>query len=133
LKYFKILFLFAITTTVLFLYGCQQGSVNEPCNERITLENAIPATTVAVGDTLFIDLTNPPMFVSSEGNVTYTSSIKQGSNLVNINILENTDDNQRLSILSIIGKSVGESVLELQADSGCIEDQTTIDITITGQ
>jgi hypothetical protein len=45
--------------------------------------------------------------------------------------MENPNDNQRLSILLIIGESVGEAILELEANSGCLENQTTINITVT--
>jgi len=127
MKYLNILTLFALAIAGLLLYSCTRSG---PCEGLLRLENPIPDTTVAVGDTLFIDLVNPPVFVSSEGNITFIPSIKRGSNHININKMENPNDNQRLSILLIIGESVGDAVLELQAASGCLENQTTINITV---
>ena len=131
MKHPKIPFLLAITTAGLLLYGCFLGPEREPCTGRLIVENPIPDTTVAVGDTLFIDLAYPPAFVSSEGNITYIPSIKQGSNYVNINKMENPNDNQRLSILLIIGESFGDAILELGANSGCLENSTTFNVTVT--
>jgi hypothetical protein len=36
-----------------------------------------------------------------------------------------------LSILLIIGESVGDAILELGANSGCLENSTTFNVTVT--
>ncbi|SMO80770.1 hypothetical protein [Gracilimonas mengyeensis] len=122
-----ILFLLLVTAS-LILQNCSQSG---PCEGSLTLENPIPDTTVAVGDTLFIDLTGPPVFVSSKGRVSYLPVLQSGYLNVDINQIANQADNGKLSILRIIGIEIGEAILDLQASSGCLENQLTITINIT--
>lgn len=83
-----------------------------------------------MGDTLFIDLANPPVFVSSEGRISYLPVLQSGYLNVDVNKVANSEDNGRLSIHRIIGREVGDAVLALQASSECLENQTTINITV---
>jgi len=122
--------LLAIATAALLLYGCLLGPEREPCTGRLILENPIPDTTVAVGDTLFIDLANPPTFVSTEGRVTYATSVLQGSGNVDTNIKSNSNDNGNFTLLLVSGESEGEGLIEIRAFSECLENQTTINITV---
>lgn len=131
LKYPKIPFLLAIATATLLLYGCFLGPEREPCTGRLILENPISDTTVAVGDTLFIDLSNPPVFVSSEGRVSYDSQVLTGLSHVDLNFISNPNDDGYFSLFLIIGESVGKPTAELKAFSDCLENSTTFNITIT--
>jgi len=130
MKHFNLPILFALAIAGLLLYSCTRSG---PCEGSLRLENPIPDTTVAVGDTLFIDLANPPVFVSSEGQISYIPSVMQGQMNVDVIQMENPNDNQRLSILLIIGESVGEAILELEANSACLENQTTFNVTVKAQ
>jgi hypothetical protein len=94
------LILFLLLATAVLLSNCTQSG---PCEGSLTLENPLPDTTVAVGDTLFIDLTDPPVFVSSEGEVTYDYSIESGVTNSNMNLIGNKG-----SILTITGRAVGK-------------------------
>lgn len=131
MKHLNLPILLAIATAALLLYGCILGPEREPCTGRLILENPIPDTTVAVGDTLFIDLANPPVFVSTEGTVTYSPNQRSGFLNINVNRIANPDDNDELTLLRIIGKEMGEAILQLEANSGCLENQTTITINVT--
>ena len=63
-----------LIATAVLLSNC---TADGPCEGSLTLENPIPDVTVAVGDTVFIDLADPPVFVSSEGRVfVFTSFTK---------------------------------------------------------
>lgn len=131
MKHPKIPFLLAITTAGLLLYGCFLGPEREPCTGRLILENPIPDTTVAVGDTLFIDLAYPPAFVSSEGRVSYFPSLNSGFFNVDVNRISNPNDGGKVTLLRIIGREIGEGILQLEAKSGCLENQTMITINVT--
>ena len=130
MKYSKTPILFAIATATLLLYGCFLGPENEPCTGRLILENPIPDTTVAVGDTLFIDLANPPLFVSTEGSVSYAVSGFYGFANINSNLIDNPNDENKNTLLIINGLQVGDAGIELNAFSGCLENQTTTEISI---
>ena len=132
MKYPNLPFLVAIATGALLLYGCILGPEikDEPCTGRLVLENPIPDTTVAVGDTLFIDLAEPPVFVSSEERISYLPSVKQRQKRVHVNLIPNSNNNERLTILTITGESVGKVMAELMASSGCLENSTTFNITV---
>ena len=133
MKYSKTPILFAIATATLLLYGCFLGPEREQCTGRLILENAIPDTTVAVGDTLFIDLANPPVFVSSEGEVTYLfQALTNGTN-IDLNRMENANDDGKFTLLIVIGLARGETRAEVTGKDGCLENSTTFDITITEQ
>lgn len=126
--------LLAITTATLLLSGCILGPElkEEPCTELITVENPIPDTTVAVGDTLLIDLVKPPVFISSGGrSISYQTSVRQREKRVHVNLIPNSNDNERLTKLTIRGESVGKVMGELMASSGCRENSTTFNIAIT--
>lgn len=123
MKHLNLPTLFALAIAGLLLYSCTRSG---PCEGSLRLENPIPDTTVAVGDTLFIDLANPPVFVSSEGKVSYDYTIVSGVTNSNMNLIGDTG-----SILTIIGRSSGESILEVRAISGCLENSQVLTITIT--
>ena len=112
-----------LIATAVLLSNCTADGL---CEGSLTLENPIPDVTLAVGDTLFIDLTNPPVFVSSEGRVSYDYSIVTGASNSNMNLIGNTG-----STLTITGISDGESILELRAVSGCLENSQILTINIS--
>lgn len=114
----------------LLLFGCL-GPERGPCTGSLTLEDPIPDTTVAVGDTLFIDLANPPLFVSSEGRVSYSVNSIQGVTNIRANLIDNPNDGNKNTLFLIAGINQGESILELVANSDCLENNTTLNLTIT--
>ena len=128
MKHLNLSFLFALAIAGLLLYSCTRSG---PCEGVLRLENPIPDTTVAVGDTLFINLANPPMFVSSEGFVGYGLDQTYGYTNINSNIIDNPDDENKNTLLIIIGLQVGDAGIQLNAFSGCLENQTTITINVT--
>ena len=124
------LILFLLASVVFTLQNCTQSG---PCEGSLTLENPIPDTTVAVGDTLFIDLTDPPVFVSSKGRVSYSFSVISGLRNIDLNRLANPNDGGDYTLFIIIGESVGEAIAELGAGSGCLENATTFNVNVNEQ
>lgn len=127
------IFLLMFIGVALLLNNCTQEGV---CEGSLTLENPIPDTTVAVGDTLFIDLANPPVFVSSEGMITYDYLIVGGTHSggtlnADLSIIENANDEGNFTLLLVIGEAEGEAVAELRPKDGCLENSTTFNILIT--
>jgi hypothetical protein len=116
-----------ITISVFLFLACTQAG---PCEGSLVLENPIPDTTVAVGDTLFIDLTDPPVFVSSEGEVTYFYSIVSGVSYVNPSIITEHNNGSKSDYLQIIGRVLGDSIVELQASSDCLENSQLLTINV---
>jgi hypothetical protein len=114
----------------MILYGCFLGPEREPCTGRLVLENPIPDTTVAVGDTLFIDLANPPVFVSTEGEITYSYSVITSGLYINPAIVANPDDNNNFTNLMIIGLKKGKATTELKAVDGCLENSIKFNTTV---
>lgn len=116
--------------TLLIVALLSSCTMEKLCEGSMVLTNTIADVTVAVGDTLFIDLANPPVFVSSKGEVTYSPWIRQGFTNINVNRIPNSEDGGDLSILVIIGRSVGEAVIELEVFSGCLENSLSFNINI---
>jgi len=121
--------------TVFVMSGCNLFSTTQegPCEGSLTLENPIPDTTVAVGDTVAIDLTNPPVFKSTKNDISYSFSGLQGITRIRLNLVDNPNDNNKNSLLLIRGISKGDVRIELIALSECLENTTTINITVTAQ
>ncbi len=115
------LFLISIA---LWLANCTQSG---PCTGSLTLENPIPDITVAVGDTVLIDLTNPPVFVSTEGRVSYSLDQLSGYIAISTSITYSLYGENPL--LRIEGLDSGDAIIELRASSECLENHTTIKIT----
>ncbi|MAO64411.1 MAG: hypothetical protein CL666_05380 [Balneola sp.] len=122
------LILLLLLATAVLLSNCTQSG---PCEGSLILENPIPDTTVAVGDTLFIDLTNPPVFVSSEGRISYHFNGIQGATNIRLNLVDNPNDDDKNTLFLIYGLNQGESILELKASSSCLENSQLLKITIT--
>ena len=129
MKQFNLPILLAIATASLLLYGCILGPERGSCEGSLTLENPIPDTTVAVGDTLLIDLTNPPVFVSSKGRVSYSYSILTGIQNVDLSVIADPNDAEG-RLLIIVGETTGEAMVEILASSGCLENSQKLDINI---
>lgn len=100
------------------------------CEGFIVLTNPISDVTVAVGDTVFIDLANPPVFKSSERNLTYSFRALTGSVHFDLNRNANPNDSGKFSLLLVVGESQGEALAELIATSGCLENETTFKVTV---
>src|SRR5690554_6355272 len=84
-----------------------------PCEGSLTLENPTPDTTVAVGDTIYIDLSGPPVFESTEYRITYSYNILSGNTYVDLAVLTGYKDDIKLDSLQIIGSKTGDSIVEL--------------------
>lgn len=126
--------LLAIASAALFLSGCFLGPElqEEPCTDLLTIENPIPDATVAAGDTLLIDLVNPPVFVSSEGRrISYQTSVRQRQERVHLNLISNSIENEIFAHLTIKGESVGKVMAEIVASTSCDGNSTTFNITVT--
>ena len=121
------------TAIVLLVAGCNIFGTGQSgrCEGSLTLEHPIPDTTVAVGDTLFIDLANPPVFVSSKSEISYAFEVLTGLSHVDLNRMENPNDGGNFSLLLIIGEAKGEARAELQANSSCLENSLTFNIIVT--
>lgn len=134
MKHLNLPLLLAIAAAALLLYGCILGPElkEEPCTDSLRVENPIPDTTVEVGDTLLIDLVNPPVFVSSEDRrMSYQTSVRQRQKRVHLNLISNSDENERFSNLTITGESAGKVMAEIMASSSCDGNSTTFNVTVT--
>ena len=136
MKYPTLFFLIAIATAALLFYGCLLGPElkEEPCTVLLTVENPIPDTNVTVGDTLFVDLNNPPVFVSTANRrISYHSSVRQREKRVGLKLIADSNENQseELTTIQIVGQSVGRVSTEITASSSCHENSTTFNITVT--
>jgi hypothetical protein len=116
--------------TLLIITLLASCSAEGPCKGTLVLTNPISDVTVAVGDTVFIDLSNPPVFVSSKGRVSYFYNIKAGVLDVNLNVRENPINENSLE-LEIVGRRVGVAIVELLASASCMENSYIFNITIT--
>jgi hypothetical protein len=126
--------LLAIATAALFLYGCILGPElkEEPCTDLLTVENPIPDTNITVGDTLLVDLDNPPVFVSTANRrISYQTLVRQREKRVHLNLISNSNENERLAKLTIIGESAGKAMAEVKASSSCDGSSTTFNVTVT--
>ena len=119
-----------IPVFILVVFLAASCTSSGPCNGSLTLENPIPDTTVAVGDTLFVDLTDPPVFASSKGRISYSFGVLSGVSNVDLNRMANPNDEGDFTIFLVIGETEGEATAELRATSGCLENSTTFNITI---
>jgi len=121
--------LLAIATTGLLLIGCLGPEIG-PCTGSLTIENPLPDNSVSVEDTLFVDLANPPVFVSSEGEITYSYSVITGGRYINPAIVANPGDNNKFTNLMIIGLTKGKATTELKAVDGCLENSIRFNTTV---
>lgn len=120
---------FHIAIAVFIIALIASCTMEGSCEGTLVLTNPISDVTVAVGDTGYIDLTNPPVFVSSEGRVSYFYNIKAGVLDVDLSVRENPINKNSL-LLEIVGKRVGVAQVELLASSGCLENSTLFNITV---
>ena len=99
------------------------------CEGYLRVYHPIPDTTVVVGDTLLIDITNPPLFDSSEEKISYGLNGVSGLAFLKANLISNPLDNGRNTLLLVTGRSEGQSVIEINASSNCLENSTNFTIT----
>ncbi|MCR9133781.1 MAG: hypothetical protein NXI08_14470 [bacterium] len=100
------------------------------CEGTLVVENPIEDITMSVGETLFIDLTNPPVFVSSEGRVIYDISYLSVEGAVRIIFANNPNDNGHLSMIKLTALDKGEDFFQLSASHGCLENQLNFKVTV---
>lgn len=117
-----------LCTAILLLTNCTQSG---PCEGSLTLGNPLPDTTVAVGDTLFIDLASPPLFETSGEKITYDYEITLGTVNADLSIIENPNDENNYTLLLVMGITEGEAIAQLIAKDGCLENSLTFNITVT--
>jgi hypothetical protein len=101
-----------------------------PCEGTLVLTNPISDVTVAVGDTVYIDLSNPPVFVSSKGRVSYFPEVLTGLSNVDVHYKANPNDQGNFTLLLVIGEAKGNASAKLSAVSNCLENSTTFNITV---
>lgn len=105
-----------------------------PCTGFINIVGTIPDTTVVIGDTLYIDLTDPPLFQDSQGRpVSFNLPTKLGTGTlhVKVHLVPNPDDEDKRSLLEIVGLSTGENLYQIQGVSAsCSEKNIELKITV---
>lgn len=126
--HYKALYPLLILSLVVGITGwsCTQEGL---CEGTLVVENPIEDITMSVGETLFIDLINPPVFVSSEGCIVYDMSNLTGIGIIDVNLEKNPDDNEQLSMLKINTIKEGEAIIKLSAYCGCLENQFNFEVT----
>ncbi len=114
-----------------FIIAILASCGDESCEGSLTVINTIPDITMAVGDTVYVDLTNPRVFQKPPDNaIAYTVTLIYGFGLVRLTTLQNENDNGRSSYIRIIGKSLGEVKIQVEAGAGCLQNETTFKITV---
>ena len=105
--------------------GITSGSCTQEglCEGNLIIENPIEDITMTVGDILILDLTNPPVFVCSEGGIVYDKSNLSGIGIIDVVEVQNPNDNERLSMLKITAFKEGEAIIVLSAYCDCLENQ----------
>lgn len=105
--------------------GITSGSCTQEglCEGNLIIENPIEDITMTVGDILFLDLTDPPVFVSSEGRVSYKISNLSVEGVVRIIFAKNPNDNGYLSLIKLTALDKGDEFFQLSASHGCLENQ----------
>ncbi|MBO6792654.1 MAG: hypothetical protein JJ895_01995 [Balneolaceae bacterium] len=99
------------------------------CEGTLVVENPIEDITMTVGDILFLDLTNPPVFVCSEGGIVYDKSNLSGIGIIDVVEVQNPNENERLSMLKITALKEGEAIIVLSAYCDCLENQINFNVT----
>lgn len=118
----------------LMLSGCYPSSREGRCEGEIRVKRTIPDTTLAVGDTIYIDLTDPRIFVKPPDNViSYSRIIIYGSDVVGVGRRDNPNDTTEnpYSLFKIYGQKKGEALIQIDASHGCLENNTRFKVTVT--
>jgi hypothetical protein len=119
-----------IPTAIFFITLLASCAMEGPCEGTLVLTNSISDVTVAVGDTVYLDLANPPVFISSKGEVTYTFRELVTGGKTGLNRASNPNDDGKQTLLVISGRLAGTVVIELSATSGCLENYTLFNVTV---
>lgn len=99
------------------------------CEGFLTVIKSIPDITMAVGDTIYVDLTNPRIFKIQDNDIVYSFTPVTSINAY-IGIRVNPYDSNQLSLIEIIGRNSRESIYQINAASGCLENYTLLNITV---
>ena len=86
-----------------------------------------------MGDTLFIDLTDPPVFECSNENIGYSFGVNTGLSSVDMNRLLNPNDNGNYTLIIAVGLEKGTSILSINSFSDCLENSTTFTVNVIEQ
>ncbi len=117
----------------IFIIALLASCGDDRCEGSLIVVNTIPDITMAVGDTVYIDLTTPRVFESPPNNaISYAVSPLSGFGIVQVLQMqnENENDNERATIIRIIGKSSGNAKVLVEAGTGCLVNETTFNITV---
>jgi hypothetical protein len=115
----------------IFIIALLASCGDDRCEGSLTVVNTIPDITVAVGDTVYVDLTNPRIFERPPNNaISYAVSQLSGFLLVQVLQMQNANDNERATLIRIIGKSSGDAKMLVEAGAGCLVNETTFNITV---
>lgn len=114
----------------IFIIAILASCSEDLCEGTLVLTNPISNVTLAVGDTVYIDLSNPPVFVSSKGIVSYDYTILAGVENVDLNIIARNNLGNYTSRLEIASRNTGGAIVNLHARSGCLENYTLLNITV---
>lgn len=102
-----------------------------PCEGSLTVARTIPGITMALGDTVYVDLTNPRIFERPPDNaISYSGTPLYGFEHVKVALIKNKNDNDHLSMFEITGRSIGEAQFLILAGAGCLENSTPLNITV---
>lgn len=101
------------------------------CEGYLRVINPISDITMEVGDTLYIDLTNPPVFESSEATITYSYTYLSQLKNSYLDIKSKNINGKSSLALEIIGFKIGNSLIRFNAQSAdCLENSTNFTITV---
>ncbi len=115
----------------IFIIAILASCGDDRCEGSLTVVNTIPDITMVVGDTEYVDLTNPRIFERPPNNaISYAVSQLSGFGIVQGLQMQNVNDNGRATLIRIIGKSFGDAKLLIEAGAGCLVNETTFNITV---
>jgi hypothetical protein len=129
-----ILILMLATAMLLGVFACDQDRL-EGCEGDIVVENEIPDLVMHLDDEPFrrdVIYDEPVVFRHTAGNLfNITPSTVDGGLTVGVNVELNTQKN-RLSILTITPRRIGETIVEVVATDDCFDRRrfTTLKVTV---
>lgn len=120
-----------ITIAIFIIALLASCTMEGPCEGSLTVVRTIPDITMAVGDTVYVDFTNPRIFERPPDNaMRYRVIPIYGIEHVQMTILKNPNDDDRASLIYIKGRSAGEAKIRVEAGAGCLQNETTFNITV---
>ena len=111
--------------------GCYGLNREDECEGYLRVVNPLPDTTMAVGDTLKLNINKLNVFeVSGDRDLGYTVQSIYGSDVVLFYGIKNPSDDNRVTLFILVAQKEGEALKDLVATSGCLENKDRFKVTV---